>query len=99
MVDEMGPSRLIDPGVQGHLRERRTAVDQRATRIIADASEYRGTNARRADHRVRIAPEQVQSLLKLEDCRAREANDLQALVNKVKSAIRNVLTITISRSY
>src|SRR5271167_4303660 len=79
MVDEMDLSRLIDLGVQGHLRGRRTAVYQRATRIIADASEYRGADARRTDYRVWIASERIQYLLKLEECRAREANDLPAL--------------------
>src|SRR5262249_55490914 len=67
MVDKVHFPPLINLGVKAQLRERWPAVYQRTARVVANTTEDRGTNTGRADHRVRIAAEWMQQLLKLKE--------------------------------
>ncbi len=60
-------------------------MDQRPAGIVADASEHRGADTRRANHRVRITPNRMQSILELIECRARQAHNLLPLVDEMNT--------------
>ena len=60
MVHEMHLPRKVDLRVQRHLGESRTAMNKRPARIVADPTEYGGTDAGRSDDRVGISAEWLQ---------------------------------------
>jgi len=58
-------------------------MDQRPTGVVADAAEYRGADARRPDDGMRVPPDWVQRVFKLEQGRAWQADDLLPVPNQV----------------
>lgn len=59
MIHEPQGACRIDGGEQRHLRVSRPAMHERAARVVADAAQHRRADARRADHRMRLAPERL----------------------------------------
>ncbi|MNT22908.1 hypothetical protein D3C72_1583100 [compost metagenome] len=73
MVDQLQFALCINLRIQRQLGVGRATAHQRATGVVADAAQHRGADARRADHRVRLAAEGCQRLLQLVQRRAGQA--------------------------
>ena len=84
VVDERhGPVGRGPRRIERHLGVGRPALDERAARVVADAAEHRGADAGRADHRMRLAPERPQRLLKRVEGGAGQADHLPPAVDQV----------------
>ena len=84
MVNQRQLAVFIDTGKQRHLRVGRAALHQRAAGVIADPTDHRGANARRADHRVRFATQRLKRLFQRVERGAGEGEYLFALVQQVQ---------------
>ncbi len=85
MIDQAEPPVPIDPGIERQFGVGRPAPHQRAARIVADAADHRGADARRSDHRMRFAPQRTQLRLELVQCRAGQAYRLPPVADQMDS--------------
>ncbi|KAF1050639.1 MAG: hypothetical protein GAK34_01791 [Delftia tsuruhatensis] len=81
VVDEFQRAVAADARVQRQFGIGRAAPHQGAARVVADAAQHRGADARRADHRMRLAPQRRQRLLQPVQRGAGQADHLGAAAN------------------
>ena len=67
--------------IQRQLGVGRTPAHQGAARVVADAAQHRGANARRANDRMRLAPQRRQRLLQAVERGAGQADHLRAALD------------------
>ena len=84
VVDEPQLAVLVDASEERELREGRTAPDERAPGVVADAACHRGADATRPDHGMRLAAQRLEPAFELFERDAGLGQHLLAALQQVQ---------------
>ena len=83
VIDQLDFPAFVDTGEERQASECGTALDKRASGIVADAAHNRRANAGRAYDRMGFSPQGAQKAFELAQCRSGQADDLAAILDQM----------------